>query len=632
MDQIACLRWSSLGVDSDCVYSGPRLCFPVSFWREGTTGSFPISPGLDHPAGIERDEGRVPLGAGEPIEADLILVHAPSIFDFRGREDIFHANLSTSDCGVTPVYEMYPLGFKSIQKYLGERGQSVQIINLASLMLRFPALDVPTFLSRLNAKAFGIDLHWMVHVQGSLEVASELKKLHRRTPTIFGGISATYYADELMLYPQVDMVLRGYDTLAPLSHLMSELASGAPDLARVPNLCYKDSNRVIHRNEFSYLPDTIPGIDWSAYKDRSSTSSQGKLRASPYVFTLTSTGCAHNCPWCGGSRDAYMHIMGRKGRTVMYKPLDELVHEVESIGDASNSGMFIYALQWYCEPKDRIIPLAKAAKKAGIEKMQFEVFNLTPLDTVAEVCQYIRPTFNLSPQSHDIEISRLSGRGTYTMEQMEAWIEKVLPLGVQSVNVWFFVGMEKQTPQSVFDTVEYCKGLLQRFRGKNVVPVICPMIPFLDPGSTFFVEPEKHGYRIFHRSVEEHRKAMLSLKLSDRMNYETKWMSRSEIVYTSYEAVKRLVVAKGEIGMIPRSLAEASVRHLDRTVDVMRSIDHALSIQEPPTRDAALAKIREQILDYNQRTLSGRTDQIFPAERSLDGRWFDEFEFIPEAS
>jgi clorobiocin biosynthesis protein CloN6 len=144
--------------------------------------------------------------------------------------------------------------------------------------------------------------------------------------------------------------------------------------------------------------------------------------------------------------------MGKQGRTVIYKPLDEMVREVESLGDVSQTGMFIYALQWYCEPKDRIIPLVKAAIRVGVKKIQFEVFNLIPTETLAEMCKYVKPTFNLSPQSHDPEISKLAGRGTYTMEQMEDWIEKALPLGVDAINVWFMVGMPKQTTQSVFDT------------------------------------------------------------------------------------------------------------------------------------------------------------------------------------
>jgi len=604
----------------------------LSFWREATTGDPHAGP---ETVGKTSSVATEQLEAPEaPIQADLILLHAPSIYDFRKRDDIFHANLSTSDCGVTPVYEMYPLGFKSIQGFLGRRGHSVRIINLASLMLRYPSFDVPSFLSRLSARAFGIDLHWMVHVQGSLAIAEELKKVHPRTPVIFGGISATYYCDELMLYPQVDMVLRGYDTLEPLSQLVATLKSGKQDLGSVPNLCFKDSVKFVHKNEFSYLPENIPGLDWSSYRGNfSGPSSDSLLKSSPYVFLLTSTGCAHNCPWCGGSRDAYRRIMGgmEGKKVVIYKPLDEMIKEVESLGDVSDSGLFIYALQWYCEPKERIIPMVKAASKMGVKKVQVELFHLPSMETVAEICKYVQPTFNLSPQSHDLEISKLAGRGTFTMEQMEDWMEQAMARGVQEINVWFFIGMPKQTSKSVFETVEYCRHLLSKFRGKRVIPVICGMVPFLDPGSNFFVEPEKHGYRVFHRSLEEHRTAMLSLSLKDRLNYETNWMSRDELVYTSYEAARRLIIAKGEVGMVPKSVVRGVVSRIDEAVDIMHQIDRASEIIDPELKSKELASIRERNRSYNKSIFSSRSDQIVPMQRALDQRWFDEFEFNPEA-
>jgi clorobiocin biosynthesis protein CloN6 len=215
---------------------------------------------------------------------------------------------------------------------------------------------------------------------------------------------------------------------------------------------------------------------------------------------------------------------------------------------------------------------------------------------------------------------------------MEDWIEQVLPLGVHAINVWFFIGMPKQTTQSVFDTVEFCRSLLKKFKGRNVIPVICAMVPFLDPGSTFFVEPEKHGYRIFHRSVEEHRKAMLSVSLKESMNYETNWMTRDQIIYTSYEAVKRLVLAKAEVGMLPKSLAANSVKRIDEAVEIMHEIDDVLSIENPGQKNLELASLTEKIRAHNRRMVSGRSDQILPKERGLDQRWFDEFEFNPEAT
>src|SRR5215469_319700 len=110
------------------------------------------------------------------LEADLFLVHAPSVFDFRERDDLLFAYLSDSDSvNVTSVYEMYPIGWFSLKQHLADRGLDVQIVNVASLMLQHPALDVKKLLGRLDAPVFGFDLHWMTQCEGAIELAALLK-------------------------------------------------------------------------------------------------------------------------------------------------------------------------------------------------------------------------------------------------------------------------------------------------------------------------------------------------------------------------------------------------------------------------------------------------------------------------
>ena len=165
----------------------------------------------------------------------------------------------------------------------------------------------------------------------------------------------------------------------------------------------------------------------------------------------------------------------------------------------------IYTLNAYNFSNELLDTYLAGVKGAGIRDVGYEQFDLTKEHTLAKMVDASRTTISLSPESHDIEISRLAGRGNYTVDEMEAWIERALEIGVYSVNVWFFIGMPKQTESSVFDTVAYSKGLMERFKGKRVFPLLTPMVPFLDPGCNYFEEPEAWGYRVFHRSLEEHR-------------------------------------------------------------------------------------------------------------------------------
>jgi clorobiocin/coumermycin A biosynthesis protein CloN6/CouN6 len=564
-----------------------------------------------------RERPFVPIAARESkLKADLFFLHAPSVYDFRDREDLLFAHLSDSDSvNTTTIYEIYPLGLLSLKQRLREEGLAAEIVNLASLMLCHPSIDVRRLIAQLEAPVFGFDLHWLIHCHGSLEVAKIVKQIHPDSLVIFGGISSTYFAEELIRYDAVDVVVQGYDTLEVVARLMNAVTRGQRDFSTIPNLLYKPSKSKILSTGFTHKPmrqynDTT--VNWSYYQD----AKQPKLFSDKLIMTLPNTGCAHDCGWCGGSRFAYRKIMGVR-KTLITKSMEHVAEELRTMGDAARK-TGLYALQCYSESKARLFEYLDVVKEMGYKTVNFEQFRLPDQETVEKMARSTRAFINLSPESHDPVISKLAGRGTYTMEQMEDWIERALDAGIAGVMVWFFIGMPRQTRHSVMDTVKYCSSLLNKFRRKNVVPLICPMVPFLDPGSRFFEEPDQHGYYIYHRTLEEHRQALVAPISHQRLNYSTNWLSRREIEQLSYEAVAELIRAKGGIGMLPGSWCNAVLATIAETRSLLAEIEQALKAGGLST------ELRKHILTYNRKILAYSSDQIIPTPRPFGGRWFDD--------
>lgn len=550
------------------------------------------------------------------LEADLFLLHAPSVYDFRERDDMLFAYLSDSDSvNVTSIYEMYPIGWFSIKQHLADHGFDTKIVNVASLMLMHPDLDVPKLLSRLEAPIFGFDLHWMTQCQGAVELAAILKKVRPDALTIFGGISATYYASQLIEYPSVDVVVQGYDTLEPVRELVRQVRLGRRDFQAIPNLLYKVDGEV-QATGFTHKPASRYNDarnDWSFYRDGSS----GGPSVSKLIMTLPNTGCAHDCGWCGGSRFAYRNIMGVH-KTLIQKDHDLIVEELRTMQEAAKRTS-IYALQCYSENKVRMHQYLDAVKELGYNSVFFEQFNLTPPDTLKKMGESTSAYIMLSPESHDPKISAAAGRGTYTMEQMENWIPSAMDAGVKGIMIWFFIGMPYQDRQSVMDTVAYSERLIRKFGGRAALPLICPMVPFLDPGCRFFEQPGEHGYRIFHRTLEEHRRAMVEPLWYRRLNYETRWLDRRELQDVSYEAIARLVEIKGEFEVLPSQFCKAILVTIDETRQLLREMERALLL------DGAMPlALRNEIRAYNRKILAYSSDQIVPVRRPFGGRWFDD--------
>ena len=550
------------------------------------------------------------------LQADLFLLHAPSVYDFRERDDMLFAYLSDSDSvNVTSIYEMYPIGWFSMKKCLADHGFDAKIVNVASLMLMYPELDVKRLLGRLEAPIFGFDLHWMTQCQGAIELAAELKQVHPEALTIFGGISATYFADQLIKYPSVDVVVQGYDTLAPVTELVTRVRQGSRDFRSIPNLLYKADGEV-QATGFSHKPAANYNNarnDWSYYKD---TPNPG-LSASKLIMTLPNTGCAHDCGWCGGSKFAYRNMMDVH-KTLIQKDNDLIIEELRTMGEAAKRTS-IYALQCYSENKVRMHRYLDAVKEVGYNSVSFEQFNLTPPDTLKKMGESTDAYIMLSPESHDPKISAAAGRSTYTMEQMEDWIPRAMDAGIKGVMVWFFIGMPYQDRQSVMDTIAYSERLIRKFGGWKALPLVCPMVPFLDPGCRFFEQPEQHGYRIFHRTLEEHRQAMVEPLWHRRLNYETQWLNRRELQDVSYEAIARLVEIKGEFGVLPATFCQAVLKTIDETRQLLGELERALLL------DGTLpADLRDVIRAYNRKILAYSSDQIMPVRRPFGGRWFDD--------
>jgi len=134
-------------------------------------------------------------------------------------------------------------------------------------------------------------------------------------------------------------------------------------------------------------------------------------------------------------------------------------------------------------------------------------------------------------------------------------------------------GLPKQTFESSLGTVDYCRDLLASIRGNmRLVPFISPLAPFLDPGSLAFENPDRFGYKLRFRTLEEHRNAMLAPNWKETLNYESVTMDRDTLVEATYEAAIGLSNLKADYGLFKKS---EMVRVISRAREEMRLIKQA---------------------------------------------------------
>lgn len=527
-------------------------------------------------------------------QSDLILLHAPSVYDFR-KKTILQGPVSDL-IPPSPVFEMYPIGLTSLSEYLERAGYRVRIVNLAVRMMKDSHFDAEAMIKRLKAPVFGIDLHWMVHCHGSIEIARLVKKHHPDSKLIFGGFSSTYFYKELIEYPEIDYIIRGDSTEEPLRQLMDCIRNQQEPEA-VPNLIWRDGQGTVQENPFTNIPTDInnvmvkhyDGIVRSVIRHRDLISQlpfRDWLRY-PITAVLTCRGCTHNCIICGGSAAAFRNIHGREKPAMRSPKL--VASNIKQIERFSKGPIFV--LGDLCQTGEEYAwEILDELQKVGVKnQLIFELFAPASGELLKKMGE-VAPNFclEISPESHDYEIRKIIGRD-YSTESLERTLSDALDAGCGRIDVFFMTGLPKQTVQSVMDTVDYCEHLLQKFNGdKRLALFIAPISPFLDPGSLAYENPERYGYRVLYRKLEDFRQALISPSWKYSLNYETDWMDRDQIAESAYEAISRLIRLKEKYGIISSELAEMGVNRIEAGREMMHRIDDILAKGSQPYELAAI--------------------------------------------
>jgi len=552
------------------------------------------------------------------MSVDLILLHPPSVYDFR-QKTILYGPISDL-IPSSPIFEMYPIGFASIAEYLQNAGYQVRIVNLALRMLNSTNFNAEKMIEKLNAPVFGIDLHWLPQVHGAIEIARLVKRYHPDSKIVMGGLSASYYYRQLLQYPEIDFVLRGDSTEKPFRMLMDYVRNGGQP-TEVPNLAWRAANGGVDETPLSYVPADFGGAMLHHYDNivrsiirhhdlTSYVPFKGWLTY-PITAVLTCRGCTRNCIFCGGSASAFRLICNRN-RPAFRSP-EDVARDVDRIRRFVSGPIFILGdiRQPGMDYADRLLSLLK--KQRVKNQLILELFSPASKEFLIKMGNAC-PAFclEMSPESHDPEVRNTIGKH-YSTKPLEKTINDALAAGCGRFDLFFMIGLPKQTQKSVMDTIDYCGYLLDKFgKDKRLSPFISPLAPFLDPGSLAFEHPERYGYRLLFRTLEEHRQALVAPSWKYTLNYETEWMNREQIVAATYEAGRRLNQLKAKHGLISNEVAQATEHRISMALEMLHRIDDIVARSSYSDLDENLSSLKATVDEVSMSTVCEKTELKLP--------------------
>ena len=532
--------------------------------------------------------------------SDIIFLHAPSVYDFREKM-IFYGPVSDA-IPASPVFEMYPIGFMTISSHLEAAGFRTRIVNLAVQMLQDERFDVERKIRSLKADVFAIDLHWMPHVHGATEIAKLVKKYHPDSKIELGGFTSSYFWEELIRRPEVDMVMRGDTTEEPTVRMMTALQEGK-DLSDVPNLVWKDDQGKVRNNGVSYSLSDLDEIKFDYGMVIKNSLRHMDIKGAlpwygwdklPLTAVFTVRGCSLNCAECGGSNFANGKVVCRKAPA--YRSPEKLAEDMDTIQSYLDAPIFVVGdiRQHSSGYAERLL---KAVKERRIENhIVIELFDGAGDEHFSKLDKAFEGGWSIefSPDSHDESVRNALGKG-YSNESIERSVVSAFENGCERFDLFYMTGLPFQTRESAMDSAKASKrlwGLVGREDGLCIFNA--PFAPFVDPGSRVFEEPERWGYKFFARTLEEHKRLLENPSWKHVLSYETKWMDRDMIAETTYDAAIELATMEYESSRISADVLKQRKERTEAARMLMHRVDELMAIQNAEERESRREEIKEQ--------------------------------------
>ncbi len=548
------------------------------------------------------------------LKYDLVLLHAPSVYDFR--KNPLLAGPISDVVPSSPVFEMYPIGLTSIAEYLERHGMRVKIINLANRMLMNEHFDVEKKLKKIKTKAFGIDLHWMPHAHGSIEIARITKKLHPDIPIMFGGLSATYYHKELLNeYPEIDFVVRGDATEKIMLQLMEHIKNKNYHYSGIPNLTWRDAKGQTVCNPLTHVPDHLDDVDIPGYRYaiKSVFKYRNFLDPLPYngwlqypnTAILTAKGCTQSCLICGGSKQSYKDNCNRRGLAT--RSPKKLVEDIQFIQRFSRAPIFILhdirqAGKAYVDEFFERLSKIKLKNELVFELFQFA--NESYFEKISKAVP--KYSIEMTLETHDEDTRRFNGKFNCKNPKVIETLQGALKHNCSKIDIFFMSGIPHQDYNSVLKNVDFCEEIhLACGQDKRLSYFIAPLAPFLDPASPAFENPERYGYKKFCHTVEDHRKQITQPSWKYMLSFETDHMTRDEIVQSTYDSAKLLNEFKLKYGLIDKETYKQVNDNMEKSLVYIKRIDDIMELPEAE-KERQLTLLKQEMEDVNEYSICGK--------------------------
>lgn len=491
---------------------------------------------------------------------DLALIHPPSLLNTKNYT-IFPLPWNLSHIGspvyigrypVGPGWDIAPHGFTIIKNYIENHScYSVNTINLAQLNLRskdiikglkylkkedkkllidftntkdesilsavidklYP-MHTESFIKNIKADLFAVDLHWLVYSQGAIHTLKLIKKHHPNSFTVIGGMTASYFKEEILVnFPVVDFLITG-DGSVPLLNLLKQI-NGQHIFSKVPNLLYRDRGKIKSSKQ-------LPLSDFKLIQNDNTLN----IRS-----ILTARGCPLQCITCGGS--SYSSRKLCKYSKMNSFSIDSILRKILFLNKECKNKEPIFLIH------DPILTLGKnnweilvnEIKNSKLNiKLEIEFFIPHSKGDILNIAEKLPgTTIHISPESIDENVRSFHKNLKYSNADLIMNMDIINTTDALSMEVWFMSGLAKDSKQSISNTLSFINEYYKKIWDKENNAIKYNELLFIDPGSLAYDSPSKYGYKLLFKDFLSHMHSFMMPLFKYQINYSTNHLNRDHL-------------------------------------------------------------------------------------------------------
>jgi len=362
------------------------------------------------------------------------------------------------------------------------------------------------------------------------EVFYAVKRLNKRTITVFGGQHASALSEYIMKdVPEIDFVIKGEGEFA-FPALIETLASGGKDFEKVPGLAYRENGEVVVNPVLLITDVDDLEYPWRVANPLDYANGMGHgfmAKRQPVCPVISSRGCPYQCTFCAGPS-----ILGHKLRL---RDPQKFVDEIQYLVDTFGIREIQIVDDNFTFYREHVTQVCEEILKRGLEitwslpnGIRADSVNYSLLKLMKEAgCYYLALGVEFGSERM-LKISKKS----LSLDKMKQTAAEAAELGYITQG-FFMMGYPQEKKEDVLATIDLAKRLpLDRISVNAVVPL---------PGSDLFRYYLEKGY-LNLESVDWERFAGPEFIPRSEFLTEKELLTALRTVYTSFYLSPRRII------------------------------------------------------------------------------------------